>query len=113
MNPYLKIDHEQSPQGRFLQVSGFRFGYDPAKPVGERVVSITLDDGTTLSLTDTVTQLRLAGTNYVMTGGDSYSMLGELPVERELGAADEALAAYIGLHTPAAVPATGRIAVLP
>ena len=107
-----KIDVEQSPQGRFLQVSGFRFSYDPAAPVGQRIVSVTLDDGTELALDDTVTQLRLAGTNYVMTGGDSYTMLGELPIERELCAADEALAAYIGLHTPAAAPETGRISVL-
>jgi len=103
------IDSEQSPQGRFLQVSGFRFTYDPAKPAGERIVSVTLDDGTALSLDDDATQLSLAGTNYVMTGGDSFAMLGELPVERELGAADEALAAYIGTHSPVAPPETGRI----
>jgi len=104
-----KIDNEQSPQGRFLQVSGFCFSYDPAAPVGERVVSITLDDGTQLLLDDDTTSLRLAGTNYVMTGGDSYTMLGELPVERELGAADEALAAFIVAHSPAAAPEAGRI----
>jgi len=107
-----KIDTEQSPQGRFLQVSGFRFSYDAAAPVGQRIASITLDDGAELALDDNETQLRLAGTNYVMTGGDSYVMLGELPVERELCAADEALVAYIGLHTPAAAPETGRISVL-
>ena len=106
------IDNEQSPQGRFLQVSGFRFSYDPSKPAGERVTSITLDDGTELSLDDDATQLRLAGSNYVMTGGDSFAMLGELPVERELGAADEALAAFIKAHSPAAAPETGRITVV-
>jgi len=108
-----RIDNEQSPQGRFLQVSGFRFGYDPAAPVGERVASITLDDGTALSLDDEETQLLLAGTNYVMTGGDSYAMLGELPVERELGAADEALAAFIAGHSPVSAPETGRITSTP
>jgi len=109
LDPNGAVDYEQSPQGRFLQVSGFRLSYDPAAPVGARVVSITLDDGTELSLEDNETQLRLAGTNYVMTGGDSYTMLGELPVERELGAADEALAAYIAAHSPVSAPALGRI----
>ena len=47
-----------------------------------------------------------------MTGGDAYTMLGELPVEQELCAADEALAAYIAAHSPAVAPETGRITVL-
>jgi 2',3'-cyclic-nucleotide 2'-phosphodiesterase (5'-nucleotidase family) len=107
-----KIDHEQSAQGRFLHPSGFRFTYDPAAPVGQRIVSITLDDGLELPLDDTATPLRLAGTNYVMTGGDAYTMLGEIPVDQELCAADEALAAYVGAHSPAVAPEAGRITVL-
>jgi len=103
------IDHEQSPQGRFLQVSGFRFSYDPTAPEGSRVTSITLDDGRTLSPGDSTTEITLAGSNYVMTGGDYYTMLGALPVERELGAADEALAAYVAGHSPITAPQTGRI----
>jgi 5'-nucleotidase len=103
------IDHELSPAGRFLQVSGFSFVYDPAAPVGERVVSIALDDGRLLALDDNTTILSLAGSNYVMTGGDYYIMLGELPVERELGAADEALAEHIARHSPVNAPAEDRI----
>jgi 2',3'-cyclic-nucleotide 2'-phosphodiesterase (5'-nucleotidase family) len=103
------IDHEQSPQGRFLQVSGFSFAYDPTAPVGERVISVTLDGGKRLALDDDATALTLAGTNYVMTGGDRYSMLAGLSVLRELGAADEALAAYIQRHSPIDVPPAGRI----
>jgi hypothetical protein len=51
----------------------------------------------------------LAGSNYVMTGGDQYTMLAELPVLRELGSADEALAGYIKNHSPIDAPKTGRI----
>ncbi|MCL2004350.1 MAG: bifunctional metallophosphatase/5'-nucleotidase [Oscillospiraceae bacterium] len=103
------IDHEQSPQGRFLQVSGFNFAYNPAAPEGERILSITLDGGRSLPLNDDATKITLAGSNYVMTGGDYYTMLGGLPVERELGAADEALAAYVARHSPLTAPETGRI----
>ena len=103
------IDHEQSPQGRFLQVSGFSFSYDPAAPEGERILSITMDDGRALPLNDNTTEITLAGSNYVMTGGDYYIMLAELPVDRELGAADEALAAYVAKHSPIGAPETGRI----
>ena len=106
------IDHEKSEQGRFLQVSGFSFGYDPAAPAGARIVFITLDDGRELSLDDNETAFSLAGSNFVMTGNDLYTMLGELPVERELGAADEALAEYIEEHSPVAAPKGGRIVVI-
>jgi hypothetical protein len=47
-----------------------------------------------------------------MTGGDYYTMLGELPVDRELGAADEALAEFIGKHSPITAPEAGRIIVI-
>ena len=109
VNEHGNIDHEKSAQGRFLQISGFSFAYDPTAPAGERVVSITLDDGTEFSLDDDEMHLSLAGTNYVMTGGDRYTMLGELPVERELGAADEALAEFVRKHSPIVAPEEGRI----
>jgi len=108
----LNIDYEQSAQGRFPQISGFSFVYDPTAPVGLRVVSITMDDGRELSPDDNTSILTLAGSNYVMTGGDEYSMLEELPVFRELGSADEALAEYIRKHSPIDNPKAGRIMTL-
>ena len=108
-----EIDHEESAQGRFPQISGFSFSYDPTAPEGGRIISITLDDGTPLSLDDETTKLTLAGSNYVMTGGDYYTMLGALPVERELGSADEALAAYIAAHSPISAIPVGRISAIP
>ena len=106
------IDHEKSEQGRFLHVSGFSFGYDPAAPAGERVVFITLDNGTELSPDDNETRFSLAGVSYLMTGGDYYAMLGELPADRELEAADEALAEYIRKHSPVVAPNGGRIIII-
>ncbi|MCL2033125.1 MAG: bifunctional metallophosphatase/5'-nucleotidase [Oscillospiraceae bacterium] len=103
------IDHEQSAQGRFLQISGFSFRYYPAAAAGERIRSITLDDGSPLSLDDDETRITLAGSSYVMTGGDYYTMLGGLPIDYELGAADEALAEYVKRHSPLFAPGTGRI----
>ena len=103
------IDHEESAQGRFLQVSGFNFVYDPNAPAEERIVSITLNDGRILALDDSITELTLASNNYVMSGGGGYNMLGDLPVLRELGAEDEALAEYIKRQSPFEVPAAGRI----
>jgi len=112
----LNIDHEQSTQGRFPQISGFSFVYDPAADVGMRIVSITLDDGRELSPDDNSTVITLAGSNYIMTGGDEYYALMDLPVIRELGSADEALAAYLRKHSPTDNPVDnplpGRIMTL-
>ena len=103
------IDHEASAQGRFLNVSGFSFTYDPGAAVGERVLSISLDDGRQLSLDDDKTQIMMAASNYIMSGGDYYDMLADIPVSRELGAADEALAAYMAAHSPFDAPQPGRV----
>ncbi|MCL2820991.1 MAG: extracellular solute-binding protein [Oscillospiraceae bacterium] len=108
----LVIDHEQSAQGRFLNVSGFSFVYDPSAPVGMRVVSVTLDDGRELYADDNSTEFSLASSNYLMTGGDEYYMLADLPVLHELGSADEALKDYISRYSPVDNPPEGRILTL-
>ena len=106
------IDHVKSEQGKYLQVSGFSFTYNPAAPVGERIVSITLDNGTELSLSDNETRFSLSGTSFVMNGNEHYTMLGELPVSRELIAADEALAEFIRKHSPIVTPKEDRIFII-
>lgn len=69
--------------GRFPQVSGFRFTYDVALPPGNRVVSVELDDGTPI-LPDGTTYV-LATNDFVNAGGDGYTMfLGEHGVTRDL-----------------------------
>jgi len=103
------IDYELSPQGRFLQISGFNFLYDPTAPESQRVLSVILDNGTVLQRSDDSTLISLAASNYIMTGGDYYTMLEELPVLRELGSADEALAEFIQKYSPIDAPPPGRI----
>ncbi len=63
-------------QGRFPQVSGLSFTFDASKPVGERVVDVTvggapLDDAATYTL---------ATNDYVGGGGDGYGMLRQAKV---------------------------------
>jgi len=109
VDDYGEIDYELSPQGRFLQVSGFSFTYDPVAPPGERVLHITLDDGRELSPDDNTTIITLTSSNYIMTGGDEFTILEDLPVQRELGSADEALAEYIRKHSPITPVLSSRI----
>ena len=72
--------------GRFPQVSGLRFRYDAARPLGNRVVEVSvngkpLDDKATYTL---------ATTAFVLAGGDGYSMFKDQPflVKPEEGRAE-------------------------
>ena len=61
--------------GRFPQVAGIRYTFDGAKPKGERIVSVTLADGTPLDLT---AKYRLVCNDFMCGGGDGYTMLNVL-----------------------------------
>lgn len=59
--------------GKFLQISGFKFSYDARLPVGSRVVSVALTDGTPILRNGTV---YTATTNdFTNAGGDGFTML--------------------------------------
>lgn len=62
-----------SSNGRFAQISGFKFTYDLSRAPGSRVVSVTLDDGTPI-LADATTYT-LATNDFTNAGGDGYTML--------------------------------------
>jgi 5'-nucleotidase len=62
-----------SANGRFAQISGFKFSYDVSRAPGSRIVSVTLDDGTPI-LADS-TSYTLATNDFVNAGGDGYTML--------------------------------------
>jgi 5'-nucleotidase len=59
--------------GRFLQVSGFAYRFDPQRPVGRRVTSVTATDGTPIPADDRMwTAVTI---DFAYYGGDGYSML--------------------------------------
>ena len=62
--------------GRFAQISGFRFTFDSTRDPGARVVSIVLDDGTVVQ-NDTSQTITLAAPDFINTGGDGYSMFSD------------------------------------
>ena len=57
--------------GRFPHVSGLTFSFDPKKPKGSRVLSVTVG-GKPL---DPAAIYRLATNEYMMAGGDGYASL--------------------------------------
>ncbi|HGG65252.1 MAG TPA: bifunctional metallophosphatase/5'-nucleotidase, partial [Rhodobacteraceae bacterium] len=58
--------------GRFAQVSGMTYVYDPSAPAGSRIVSVKVG-GEDLDLNKTY---KLATNDYILGGGDGYSALG-------------------------------------
>jgi 5'-nucleotidase len=86
--------------GRFPQISGFRFKFDGSKAPGSRVTEVALDDGTPI-LNDSSTYT-FAAPDFINTGGDGYTMfLDGLATTRDLMA--EVLLDYIqelGTITP-------------
>jgi 2',3'-cyclic-nucleotide 2'-phosphodiesterase (5'-nucleotidase family) len=66
---------EQSLRGdRVTQVSGVRYVYDRSKPAGQRIVQVTLADGTPIDEQKTYT---VAANNFMASGGDQYDALAQ------------------------------------
>ncbi|WP_232698820.1 bifunctional metallophosphatase/5'-nucleotidase [Brevibacillus daliensis] len=57
--------------GRFAQISGMSFTYDPAKPAGERVVEVKVAG----QPIDPAKTYKLATLDFMAAGGDGYEML--------------------------------------
>ena len=57
--------------GRFPQISGFKFAFDPAKGVGGRVTSVKTADGKDIP-NDASVEFTVATVDYMVSGGDGY-----------------------------------------
>ncbi len=104
-----------SGTGRFPQVSGIRFEYDPAKEPGSRVVSASVvnSEGVAEPL-DIGKQYTLATNNFMRTGGDGYHLFNDNAIDpydygRPL---EEALIDYMIANNPVSVTLDGRIKVV-
>ena len=82
--------------GGFLQVSGFTVRFDPDAGEGEhKVVSITLDgESQPLDRDDDTRAILMASNNFIMSGGNDYTMLASLPKLGEPGGELEVMRAY-------------------
>jgi 5'-nucleotidase len=57
--------------GRFPQVSGLRYAFDPGRPVGSRVTSVTRADGTPIPRD--AARYTITTVDYLVYGGDGYT----------------------------------------
>ena len=76
------VSQVEDTAGRFPQVSGLGFTYDPAAPAGSRIVEVTVG-GAPL---DPARTYRLATNDYLLGGGDGYASLNRAQTDhRRLG----------------------------
>ncbi|HEY9558379.1 MAG TPA: 5'-nucleotidase C-terminal domain-containing protein [Acidimicrobiales bacterium] len=113
------VSNVENVDGRFAQIAGFEFTYDPDRPAGDRVREVTLDDGTDLVTAGAVVPgaptIDVATINFLAAGGDGYAF--DLPFQSLGISYREALEAFVsgttggalnGQITAAEYPAAGE-----
>ena len=93
----------------FCQISGFAFRYDVSAPAGERVLSVTLEDGGTPDRTARDPVLTVAAPTELLDGSLGLPPVIHTPLE---GTQAEALAAYLSSRTVLPEGDTDRIVMI-
>lgn len=100
----------EQAKGRFPQVAGIRFTWDPAKAAGERVVSVEVWTEEGWRPINPKGTYRVVTNNFLASGGDGYDVFLEAQQVINLGFVDyEVLADYLRAHSPVAPEVEGRI----
>jgi 5'-nucleotidase len=100
-----------SGTGRFPQVSGLRYSFDPGQEPGSRITSVEVLSGTQYVALDENAIYRVVTNNFVREGGDGYEVFADYAIDPydEGPALDEALMDYITEFSPITPVLEGRI----
>lgn len=105
----------QGASGRFPQVSGLRFTWDPTLEAGSRIVSVDVENaaGEWVAIDESATYT-VASNDFMRQGGDGYVVFQENAVNPyDFGKPlDQVLAEYLALNTPITPEIEGRITVV-
>jgi 5'-nucleotidase len=94
----------QGPEQILTPSAGFAYSYDRSRPVGERIVSMTLDG----KPIDPAGSYRVTVSNFLANGGDTYTAFTK-GRDRTVGPSDiAALEAWLQANPPRAAPAEAR-----
>jgi 5'-nucleotidase len=105
------VSQVEEGAGRFPQVAGLRFTWNPAAEPGARVVSVEVDmDGTWQAL-DPEATYGVASNNFMRNGGDGYAVFAnEATNVYDFGPGlEEVAATYLGANSPYTPYTDGRI----
>ena len=104
------VSQVEDEQGRFPQVSGLRFVWDPGAKPGSRIVSVEVEEAGGYEPINVSNSYRVVTTNYLYQGGDGYTMFSQGTNYVNLGYIDyEVLAEYITANSPVNPGIEGRI----
>lgn len=97
--------------GRFPQVAGIRFAWDPAAPPGSRVRSVEVAQGGRFAALDPGRVYRVATNDFMRRGGDGYAVFRDRALDPYDGGVlvEEAVAEEIASGRTAAARTDGRI----
>jgi len=117
----VNLANPSSSAGRFPQVAGLRFIWNPSQPAGSRIVRVLVQSATEVGATgadatDAFVPINLTATyrvvtnNFMLTGGDGYSVFaqGTNPVDAGFVLAD-VVQDYITAKSPVSIATEGRI----
>ena len=91
--------------GGFPHIAGIKFVVDPSKPVGDRIISLTIN-GEALDMNKTYT---VATNDFTAAGGDDYPCFADVPTINEYSSLEEILANFIKTLGTVSYTKQGRI----
>ena len=97
-------------KGRFLQVAGLAYAFDPARPAGQRVISVRIADAHgELRPLDPNAAYRVASIDYLAGGGDGFTMFESLTWQDTGLLLSNVVSGHLRKNTPLAPRLQGRI----
>jgi 5'-nucleotidase/UDP-sugar diphosphatase len=100
--------------GRFPQVAGMKYSFDPKKPAGNRVISVEVMDNGKMVALDPAKTYNVVTNNYVRGGGDGYKVFAEKAKNAyDFGPSlEDTTAAYLEKNSPYKPFTDGRITIV-
>ena len=105
------VSQVESGGGRFSQVSGMRFIWDPSQAAGDRIVDVQVKDSNgvfqKLNLNATY---RVLANSFMQNGGDGYAVFTQARNKQDTGfILTEAVLEYLATNSPISPKVEGRI----
>lgn len=106
--------YNESGNGRFLQVSGLRYAFNPNRPVGQRITAAEVQRDAGWHNLDPTKEYTIASDNYIQTGGDDYQILVDkaFDVNEDLPPVLDVFVEYLQANSPVLARLEGRIRVV-
>uniref|UniRef100_UPI0026281809 5'-nucleotidase C-terminal domain-containing protein n=1 Tax=uncultured Rhizobium sp. TaxID=155567 RepID=UPI0026281809 len=108
------VSQVEEGKGRFPQVAGLKYSFDPSKPAGSRVVSVEVNDGGKFVVLDPAKTYGVVANNYTRSGGDGYDVFRDKAIKAyDFGPSlEDTTAAFIAKNSPYKPYLDGRITVV-